>query len=52
MDTQFFSLRTNMKLIRFACDTAICMCGTPKYDSVQITQALFFIVLLGQGCIF
>lgn len=31
---------------------AICMCETPKYDSVQITQALFLIVLIGQGCIF
>lgn len=58
-----FSLRTNMKLkkkqtqrtLGLGClhaATAICMCGTPKYDSVQITPALFFIVLIGQGCVF
>lgn len=56
-------MRTNMKLkIKKNKQTlglgglhatiAICMFGTPKYDSVQITQALFLNVLIGQGCIF
>lgn len=31
---------------RFACDTAICMCGTPKYDSVKNHLSFFFFFLV------